>query len=112
MRRVLLPVLGPVVVLLAMEIVPHLLNPCLVDCALADDLPSGCARTVHGVDVHDRWHALHHAVIGAVPATLAYTALLRRRRPELSASSRARGVPPSLPGPRSGRADSSTTSRP
>ena len=82
-RRALLPVLGPVVVLVALEVVPHLVNPCLVAAAVADDLPSGCSRTVHGVDVHDRWHALHHAVVGGLPAALGYAALLRRRRPEL-----------------------------
>ncbi len=86
-RRGLLPVLGPVVVLVAMEVVPHLVNPCLVAGALGDNLPSGCSRTVHGVDVHDRWHALHHAVVGGLPAALGYTALLRRRRPELFARS-------------------------
>ena len=85
-RRRLLPVLGPVVVLIAMEVVPHLVNPCLVAGALGDSLPSGCAETVHGIDVHDRWHALHHAVVGGVPAALGYAALLRRRRPELFTS--------------------------
>jgi hypothetical protein len=85
-RRALLPVLGPVVVLVAMEVVPHVVNPCLVAGALGD-LPSGCSRTVHGVDVHDRWHWLHHAVVGGVPAALGYAGLLRRRRPELFAGS-------------------------
>ena len=82
-RRRLLPVLGPVVVLVAMEVVPHVVNPCLVAGAVGDSLPSGCSRTVHGTDVHDRWHALHHAVVGGAPAALGYAALLRRRRPEL-----------------------------
>ena len=82
-RRRLLPVLGPVVVLVAMEVVPHLLNPCLAAAAVSDQLPSGCARTAHGVDVHDRWHALHHAVVGGLPAALGYAVLLRRRRPDL-----------------------------
>ena len=86
-RRALLPVLGPVVVLVAMEVVPHLVNPCLVAAAVGDNLPSGCSRTVHGVDVHDRWHALHHAVVAGLPAALGYAALLRRRRPELFARS-------------------------
>jgi hypothetical protein len=85
-RRPLLPVLGPVVVLVAMEVVPHLVNPCLI-AGMLGDLPSGCSRTVHGVDVHDRWHWLHHAVVGGLPAALAYAALLRRRRPELFAHS-------------------------
>ena len=81
-RRALLPALGPLAVLVAMELVPHLVNPCLVAGALGD-LPAGCSRTVHGTDVHDRWHALHHAVVGGLPAALGYAALLRRRRPEL-----------------------------
>ena len=78
--------LGPVAVLVALEVVPHLVNPCLLAGAVGDSLPSGCARTVHGVDVHDRWHALHHAVVvGGLPASLGYAALLRRRRPSSSA---------------------------
>jgi hypothetical protein len=85
-----LAALGPVVVLVAMEVVPHVVNPCLVAAAAYEGLPSSCSRTVHGVDVHDRWHALHHAVVGSVPATMAYAGLLRRRRPELFA---ARGRP-------------------
>jgi hypothetical protein len=94
-RRRLLPVLGPVVILIVMEVAPHLVNPCLVAGALGDNLPSGCSRTVHGIDVHDRWHALHHAVVGGLPAALGYAALLRSRRPELFASSDAssRSVP-------------------
>ena len=68
-RRGLLPVLGPVAVLIAMEVVPHLVNPCLVAGGLGDDLPSGCSRTTaHGVDVHEHWDALHHAVVGGLPA--------------------------------------------
>ena len=86
-RRALLPVLGPVVVLVAMEVVPHLINPCLFAGVLGEELPSGCSRTVHGVDVHDRYHALHHAVVGGLPAALGYAALPRRRRPELFARS-------------------------
>jgi hypothetical protein len=93
-RRALLPVLGPVAVLVAMEVVPHVVNPCLVAGALGD-LPAGCSRTVHGVDVHDRWHWLHHAVVGGLPAALAYAALLRRRRPELFTHSD--DVPPPVP---------------
>ena len=55
--------------------------------ALGDDLPPGRSRTVHGVDVHDRWHALHHAVVGGLPAALGCAALLRRRRPAVFTSS-------------------------
>jgi hypothetical protein len=82
-RPGLLAVVGPVAVLVATEVVPHVVNPCLAASAAYDRLPSGCSRTVHGVDVHDRVHALHHAVVGGVPAAVGYAALLRRRRPEL-----------------------------
>lgn len=93
--RALLPVLGPLAVLVAMEVVPHVANPCLFASVSGNDLPSGCSRTVHGVDVHDRLHALHHAVVGGVPAALGYAALLRRRRPELFARAGQPSAPPS-----------------
>jgi hypothetical protein len=96
-RRSLLPVLGPVAVLIALEVVPHLLNPCLAAAALDHSLPAGCSRTTHGTDVDDRWHALHHAVVGGVPAAAGYAALLRRRRPELFATPRR--CPPPVPEP-------------
>lgn len=86
-RRALLPVLGPMVVLVAMEVVPTSSTRAWVAGAFGDSLPSGCAGTAHGVDVHDRWHALHHAVVGGLPAALGCAALLRRRRPELFARS-------------------------
>jgi hypothetical protein len=104
-RRVLLPVLGPVAVFVALEVVPHIVNPCLVADALGDSLPVGCASTVHGVDVHDRWHALHHAVVGGLPAAVGYAALLRRRRPELFAASDADPAEVGAGGVRSGTAN-------
>lgn len=74
----LLAAVGPLLVLVLMEVVPHLLNPCLLAAALGE-LPTGCSRSVHGIDVADRLHQLHHAVVGGVPTALAYRALLRRR---------------------------------
>lgn len=53
---------GPVVVFITIEVFPHLLNPCLVSGSM-----SICDRTADGVDVHDRWHLLHHTLLGALP---------------------------------------------
>jgi hypothetical protein len=61
---------GPVLVLLGGEVVPHVLNPC-VPCNLwGAPPPSFCVRTAEGFDVPDRWHALDHAVVGFLPLSL------------------------------------------
>ena len=79
-RAAVLLVLGPLLVLLVMELVPHVVNPCLAINASGSASPVWC----EGSDVEGRWHALHHAVVGAVPAALVYVRVIRRRRPELS----------------------------
>lgn len=79
----LLVLAGPVVVFVGMELVPHLVNPRLV---AGDRLAGFCERTAHdpsSVDVTGRWHALHHAVIGAVPMTALYGWALRRWRGDI-----------------------------
>lgn len=83
-------VLGPLVVLVAMELIPHLVNPCLVIDIAGAQSPGWCEAS----DVSGRWHSLHHVVVGAVPAALGYLAIIRRRRPELSprGSPRQRGA--------------------
>jgi hypothetical protein len=82
-RRRVLPFAGPLLVLVFMEVVPHLLNPCVIADAVGDKLPAGCSRSTSGADVAERWHTLHHAVVGAVPAAVGFRVLLRRRRPDL-----------------------------
>lgn len=82
--RRILPFVGPLVVLVLMEVLPHVLNPCVLADAAGARLPPGCSRGEDGVDVADRFHTLDHALVGLVPAALGYRALLLRRRPDLA----------------------------
>ncbi len=82
--RRLLAFVGPVLVVVGTEIVPHLVSPCLPAVLGADWLPPGCERTEHGVDVADRWHALDHALVGALPMAALYRLALRRWRPDVA----------------------------
>jgi hypothetical protein len=59
---------GPLFVLVGMEVIPHVLNPCLVMFLLGSEAPGLCQG-----DVSDRWHALSHALIGGLPLVLLYT---------------------------------------
>ena len=82
--RRLLVFAGPVLFLAGTEIVPHLLSPCLPAAVGADWLPPVCERTEqHGVDVAVRWHALDHALVGALVMASLYWLTLRRWRPDL-----------------------------
>ena len=72
-----LVLLGTLLVVIGMEIVPHLVNPCLV--AEAPDL---CARSAGDVDIADRFHALWHALVGTLPLAAGLWWLLRRWRPD------------------------------
>ncbi|MGH2451891.1 MAG: hypothetical protein ACRDGE_11620 [Candidatus Limnocylindria bacterium] len=72
--RRLLAFVGPVLVLVGTEIVPHIANLGL--CAAAAELCSYSPEW--GTDISDRWHPLDHAVLGAVPMTAIYW-LARRR---------------------------------
>ncbi|HVF12257.1 MAG TPA: hypothetical protein VNA87_04145, partial [Actinomycetota bacterium] len=95
LRRVL-PLVGPVVVFIGMELVPHAVGPCTVMSVVGGpDLPAMCERITHGsgfggkgepttsVDVIARWHALMHGLIGAVPMTLLYRFALKKWRPHV-----------------------------
>ncbi len=75
---------GPVLVVVGTEIVPHVVSPCLPAVLGADWLPPGCARTEQGIDVVDRWHPLDHALVGAVPMAALYWLTLRRWRPDVA----------------------------
>ncbi len=80
--RRLLPFVGPVLVFVGMEIVPHMVSPCALAQALGSStLPGICERTAHGVDIKDRWHALDHALVGALPLAALYWLALRRWHP-------------------------------
>ncbi len=82
--RRLLAFVGPVLVVVGTELVPHVLSPCLPALLGADWLPAVCERTEHGVDIKDRWHALDHALVGALPMVALYGWALRRWRPDVA----------------------------
>ncbi|MGA8978713.1 MAG: hypothetical protein WB473_06290 [Pedococcus sp.] len=70
----LLLALGPLVVLVGAEVVPHALNPCL-----AGDIPGVCTRTREfGTDYADDVHLLGHAVFGWLPLGLGFAWLTLR----------------------------------
>lgn len=87
--RNLLLFFGPVFVLVGMEVVPHILSPCVLSENLQREV---CERTsynqgfggrgevIEDVDVKDRFHLLQHSLMGAVPMTAAYALALRRPR--------------------------------
>lgn len=79
----LLVVVGPLLFIVGTEIVPHVVNPCVVADVVSDDLPGYCERTESGADIDNRVHAFHHAVLGALPMAALYTWALRRWRPDV-----------------------------
>ncbi|MDQ3466769.1 MAG: hypothetical protein M3411_00855, partial [Chloroflexota bacterium] len=83
--RRLLAFAGPVLVVVGTELVPHLLSPCLPAELGAEWVPGVCERhPVHGWDIKDRWHALDHALVGALPMAALYRWALRRWRPDVA----------------------------
>ena len=71
---VLLLALGPMVVLIGAEVVPHALNPCL-----AGEIPGVCTRTPeYGIDYADDVHLLGHAVFGWLPLSVGFAWLTLR----------------------------------
>jgi len=87
---------GPLLVLIGMELVPHLLNPCGLPNALEKPFTSSiCERTSYrggfqgkgavetAVDVKDRWHPLAHGLLGAVPLLVVDARVVRRRQARL-----------------------------
>lgn len=82
----LLPFLGPLLVFVGTEIIPHLVNPCVISWLLGtSELP----RTIceydpeWGADFASRWHLLDHTLVGALPLTALYRLTLRRWRPDI-----------------------------
>ncbi len=76
--RRLLILVGPLLFIVGMEIVPHVVNPCLAADLASDDLPRFCERTESGPDITSRLHALDHALVGALPMALLYRWALHR----------------------------------
>ena len=77
---------GPLVVFVGTEILPHLLNPCGIPYALGSrELAGFCATTpAWGADVKERYHLLDHAQGGALPLAALYWLALRRWRPAIA----------------------------
>jgi hypothetical protein len=61
---------GPLLVLVGGELVPHLVNPCVLPDMAGVEPPGFCVTTPEGADVPDNWHALDHAVVGFLPLSL------------------------------------------
>lgn len=80
---------GPVLFLVGTEVVPHLVSPCVPAVLGADWLPTVCERTEQGVDIKDRWHPLHHALVGGLPMAVLYWRALHRWRPDVARGRRA-----------------------
>ncbi|MEX2543349.1 MAG: hypothetical protein WD314_16205 [Trueperaceae bacterium] len=70
--------LGTGLVLVGIDILPHVLNPCL---SFGPQLPGLCGEFASRWDVQARWHTLLHAFLGAVPFTVAFAWLSGRWRP-------------------------------
>lgn len=79
---------GTLLVTIGTEIVPHLVNPCLVS-----QTPGLCAHGTEGADLAGRFHTLWHAAVGTLPLTVALWGLLRRWRPEALPARLTRGRP-------------------
>lgn len=72
-------VVGPLLVLVGGEIIPHLLNPCVLPDLAGFEPPDFCVLTSEGFDVPDDWHALDHALVGFLPLSLALAWWWKRR---------------------------------
>jgi len=84
-RRVLVFV-GPLLVFILIEILPHLVNPCTIPYELGSRNLLGICETnpEWGADVASRFHLLDHALAGALPLTVLYWLALRRWRPDVA----------------------------
>lgn len=63
-------VAGPLIVLAGGEVLPHLLNPCVLPDLAGAEPPAFCESTSEGADVPENWHALDHALVGFLPLSL------------------------------------------
>lgn len=72
-------VAGPLLVLVGGEVLPHVLNPCVLPELAGAEPPGFCTRTSEGADVPDNWHALDHALEGFLPLSLEEAWWWRRR---------------------------------
>lgn len=63
-------VAGPLIVVAGAEVLPHVLNPCVLPDLAGAEPPAFCVKTSDGADVPDDWHALDHALVGFLPLSL------------------------------------------
>ena len=68
-RRFIVPFLGTALVLICIDVVPRVINPCLI---LGPTMDGLCREFSGRWDVRPQWHYLHHALIGAVPSALLF----------------------------------------
>jgi hypothetical protein len=59
-------------VLIGGEIVPHLLNPCVMPRWVGAATPGFCEAGPGGYDVPGNWHLLDHALVGFLPLALVF----------------------------------------
>lgn len=79
LARCALLVVGPVVVLVGAEVVPHVATPCW-----SGEIPGVCEATPeHGYDYAGAAHPFGHALLGWVPLALLHTWAVRRWWPEM-----------------------------
>jgi hypothetical protein len=81
--RSLVVLLGPLLFVVGMEIVPHVVNPCVAADLAGEHVPRFCERTESGLDLTSRLHTLDHALAGALPMVLLYRSALRHWRPDV-----------------------------
>jgi hypothetical protein len=82
--RLSLLFLGPLLVFVGTEVIPHLLSPCAPAQFGLTGTPGICERSSEGIDVTGQWHPLTHALLGALPMMALYWSALRRWRPDIS----------------------------
>lgn len=83
-KQRLLLFVGPLLVFVGIEVIPHLLSPCAPAQFGLMSSPGICERTSDGIDIKDQWHSLDHALVGALPMAALYWLALRRWRPEIA----------------------------
>lgn len=63
-------VVGPLIVLVGGEVLPHVLSPCVLPDLAGAEPPAFCESTPEGTDVPENWHALDHALVGFLPLSV------------------------------------------
>jgi hypothetical protein len=85
-RPGLIAFFGTLAVLLGIDILPHVVNPCL---EYGPQLPGLCSEFAGRWDVQARWHTLLHTLLGALPLVLLFSWVSRRLGPRKTTESAA-----------------------